>query len=120
MSVLDDARRLAAVDPWYEHERAGTSFCIACGAYESHNPDCPWLSMPRIVAALELIDRFGFTFEQQDDGLHMIDRPKQRTRISERAVRVMEAAERVVLAHPDPDDAEMSALRFALRDEGSA
>lgn len=59
MSILDDARRLAATDPWYENERAGTSFCIACGMYESHADDCPWLALPRIVAALEAAERLA-------------------------------------------------------------
>lgn len=53
MTLIEDARRLAQVDPWYENERAGTSFCIACGAYESHRDNCPWLALPRIVQALE-------------------------------------------------------------------
>lgn len=71
MSVLDDARRLAEIDPWYEHERAGTSFCIACGAYEDHtgrhhNPDCSWRALPGIVAALEAAERLAYRFYYAD------------------------------------------------------
>ena len=54
MSVLDDARRIAeAGAPEYGGD------CVLCrqridgDAYEGHAPDCPWLSLPRIVAALE-------------------------------------------------------------------
>ena len=63
MTPLGAARRLAAVNPWYENERAGTTFCIACGAYddgltgERHHADCPVLALPQIVAALEAAER---------------------------------------------------------------
>lgn len=55
MSLLDDARRLA--DP-YAVPEDGPGICWWCGEPAmwiggGHAPDCPWLSMPRIVAALE-------------------------------------------------------------------
>lgn len=51
MNCLDDARRLAA----HSGSDGDTGRCIFCG-YMPHAPDCPWLSMPRIVAALERLE----------------------------------------------------------------
>lgn len=70
MSLLDDARELAENCP-IETDRGGRGECHYCvdGNYEDgylsgsptlpdvlHKPDCPWLSMPKIVAALEAIE----------------------------------------------------------------
>lgn len=52
MTPIEAARRLAAAIP--EH-------CPSCGAWlragGEHAPDCPWLMMPRILAALEAGER---------------------------------------------------------------
>ena len=54
MTVLDDARRIAeAGAPEYGGDCVLCRLRIEGDAYEGHAPDCPWLSMPRIVAALE-------------------------------------------------------------------
>lgn len=62
MSLLEDARRLAerGFTPW---EDSCHWTCESCGCHvetdeeastwTGHAPDCPWLAMPRIVAALE-------------------------------------------------------------------
>jgi hypothetical protein len=60
MSLVDDAKRLADTNP---HE-AGWQ-CPFCGMPngrhsgfgDRHHADCPWLAMPRIVAALEAAER---------------------------------------------------------------
>ena len=50
MSLLDDARRLLALD--------STTGCSACDGWgATHEPDCSWLALPRIVAALEAAER---------------------------------------------------------------
>jgi hypothetical protein len=61
VSILDDARRLTKIQPLEEDQ--GRQFCRVCGeeiggypAWEGHARDCPWLSMPKIVAALEAAD----------------------------------------------------------------
>jgi hypothetical protein len=71
MSLVDDARRLAETCP-SETDRGGRGECYYCsgGNYEGdysdqtptladfrHQPDCPWLSMPKIVAALEVAEQ---------------------------------------------------------------
>lgn len=54
MSLIeDDARRLAEQYPEAEGARHGE--CWYCQA-APHAPDCPCLSMPRIVAALEMVE----------------------------------------------------------------
>jgi hypothetical protein len=69
MSILDDARRLADMSPDGDDGR-GDTVCVYCLADHyirdgaaftraddvQHAPDCPWLSMPKIVAALEVAD----------------------------------------------------------------
>lgn len=50
MSVLEDARRLTSTDP-----AATTDWCPFCDGHQ-HTKVCPWLAMPRIVAALEAAD----------------------------------------------------------------
>lgn len=63
MSLLDDVRRLSDASI----TREGTCWCHFCGSMieppesydpvlpyaEQHASDCPWLAMPRIVAALD-------------------------------------------------------------------
>ena len=68
MGLVEDAQKLADTDPFYENERAGTAFCIACGSSGSHNSDCPWLSLPRIVAALGAAERYF----RNGDKLHWV------------------------------------------------
>lgn len=52
MSLLDDARQLTEYPPSYESR--GHMLCGYCNEDEhAHAPDCPWLAMPKIVAALE-------------------------------------------------------------------
>lgn len=59
MSLLDDARRLAksGFTPWEDSCHLTCELCGADGAGEDgpfpHVLGCPWLSLPRIVAALE-------------------------------------------------------------------
>ena len=60
MSLLGDARRLGKEGPPSIYD---TAFCGRCGARrtgdaaDGHAPDCPWLAMPKIVAALETYER---------------------------------------------------------------
>lgn len=74
MSLLDDARRLvSAGEPTYYSEsekRLCCTFCVGVegegqGTDVTHEPDCAWLSMPRIVAALESAERMAMAHEQQ-------------------------------------------------------
>ena len=58
MSLLDAARRLAETDPAElvnSHSRC--HWCEEFTSTEQHTPDCPWLAMPQIVAALEAAER---------------------------------------------------------------
>lgn len=50
MGLLDDARQLTAVSPMND------GICVYCDMSD-HSPDCPWLALPRIVAALEAAER---------------------------------------------------------------
>jgi hypothetical protein len=71
MTPLEAAQRLASDCP-IETDRGGRGECHYCGSgnYEGeylsgsptlpdvlHTPDCPWLSMPKIIAALEAAGR---------------------------------------------------------------
>ena len=51
MSVLDDARRLVASGSAPVDDQGDCWFCQAMT--RDHESDCPWLALPRIVAALE-------------------------------------------------------------------
>ena len=57
MRLLEDARRIVESDPSiddmcvYCHENVGLKTLSACG---EHAADCPWLAMPKIIAALEV------------------------------------------------------------------
>lgn len=58
MSLLDDARRLAETDPAElvnSHSRC--HWCEEFTSTEQHTLDCPWLAIPKIVAALETAER---------------------------------------------------------------
>lgn len=60
MSLIDDARRLHDGDP--PSIRGSRSdnvrVCRNCNSpINSHAPNCPWLSMPKIVAVLEAAER---------------------------------------------------------------
>lgn len=59
MSLIEDAKRLArsGFTPWEDSCHLTCEMCGEDGAGEDgpfpHSPNCPWLAMPRIVAALE-------------------------------------------------------------------
>lgn len=63
MSLLDDAKRLAEQDAFYSDPCpdgcCSSAECVfGCqNDGRKHGPDCPWLSLPRIVAALEASER---------------------------------------------------------------
>ena len=58
MSPLEAARQLGGFNPFAWSDRAGYAFCVACDGVEpAHNPDCPFLALPQIVAALEAAER---------------------------------------------------------------
>lgn len=60
VSLLDDARRLASKKIGIKAPPP-RSECAYCGIdywyHQRHEPDCPWLSLPKIVAALEAAER---------------------------------------------------------------
>lgn len=64
MSLLDDARRLAKIENAVavDDGDAGHGKYGCCGEadYRGHLRDCPWLAMPRIVAALEAAEELLF------------------------------------------------------------
>ena len=65
MSLLDDARRLTIIDPMIDKwDNEGGHFeCFACQGEDSvHAPDCSWLSIPRIVVALEAVNNVTLSF----------------------------------------------------------
>lgn len=76
MSLIDAARRLA--DP--EEDDGGVDvhadgeflfrqcrYCAASYSYgEAHSPDCPWLQVPSIVAALEAGERMAEVQQRQE------------------------------------------------------
>lgn len=61
MSILDAARAIRDREPWDVGEPAPA--CVFCGGFkmDRHRPDCPWLSMSKIVAALEAAERLVAT-----------------------------------------------------------
>lgn len=74
MSLLDDARKIAAREPdgGYYIE----SCCLYCdrniSGDNNHAPGCPWLNMPRIVAALEAAEAVLWAIDEDEwhgDGL---------------------------------------------------
>lgn len=69
MSLVDDVKRLAADDPVEADDEQGyPAFCRLCLSYKPHAPDCPWLAMPKIVAALEAAERVAAADPWVDDG----------------------------------------------------
>ena len=56
MSLLDDARRLTETDPQPVNPLCRCHWCAEFTLTEPHAPDCPWLSMPKIAAALERLE----------------------------------------------------------------
>lgn len=58
MSAIEDARRLAGAEPVIHNKMTSENECAMCmGVSGDHVPECPWLAMPRIVAALEAAER---------------------------------------------------------------
>lgn len=87
MSPLESARRLAAEEPVCPHPNSAMWLCAACDeetdderpdnvAYRppkfNHDPDCPWLAMPQIVAALEAAEAVLFAADDEA-GLRLSD-----------------------------------------------
>jgi hypothetical protein len=77
MSLIDDARRL-----WREGAPSiyDTAFCGRCGKRRTgestydHDPDCPWLAMPRIVAVLEAGEAYVQEMEGQGERVDVLRR----------------------------------------------
>lgn len=66
MSLLDAVRRLRPETYTSETLDAGyQEVCVRCNHRldQGHAPDCPWLAMPRIVAALEAAERLSAAWE---------------------------------------------------------
>ena len=61
MSLLDDASRLASHELRDHDDVGGYGFCPLCDEPEGHRSGCPWLAMPRIVAALEAAEAYIHT-----------------------------------------------------------
>ncbi len=55
MSLLDDAKQIAEIENL--DDQGYCMYCPTTAHRELHVPDCPWLAMPKIVAALEAADR---------------------------------------------------------------
>lgn len=69
MTLLDDARRMAEYAPSVDER--GVFWCGYCHESENaHAPDCPWLQMPRIVAALEAVERFVAAGQPNGEGVY--------------------------------------------------
>lgn len=72
MSLLDDAKQINGVGPHLSED----AFCMLCHEQveafgtnpvfpaKPHKPNCPWLSMPRIVAVLEAVEVLGQKYGQ--------------------------------------------------------
>lgn len=90
MSLLDEAKRLAMQSPFRNECVAGHTSkapvtCLFCATPSfSHAPDCPWLAMPRIVAALEAAERVISTYDHPDncDGTVPINGPEYRALVA--------------------------------------
>ncbi len=61
MTPLGAARRMVDVWPDDHADVDGCPFCHHFG----HEPGCPWLQMPRIVAALEAAERLSALVETE-------------------------------------------------------
>jgi hypothetical protein len=69
MSLLDDARELIGVDPFYDWADGASDpemVCIVCSRYRKygHDPDCPWLALPKILLALEAAEALTVAYEE--------------------------------------------------------
>ena len=60
--MLDDARAMLQIQPLFEE--GDDMACRLCGElispypdFAGHESDCPWISLPKIVAALEAAER---------------------------------------------------------------
>jgi hypothetical protein len=77
MSLLSAARAIAATEPLEEY--GGVYSCVYCRAcrhsnqafapVSQHANDCPWLAMPKIVAALECV----YGLMQSENGAEPIE-----------------------------------------------
>ncbi len=74
MSLLDAARRLVELGPpksceynSFDGEHVPIMACCGASTLGPHLPRCPWLSMPRIVAALEAADAFLMALPEWKD-----------------------------------------------------
>lgn len=81
MSLIDDARRIEEIDPTYEDDGyvgLGRHVCVFCGTWApDHGGDCPWLSLPQIVAALEAAEKIVGVLDEDgptDNGRGMVCR----------------------------------------------
>lgn len=71
--LVEAARRLIAggvsSDDYCQHcERCITFRLTGDNRDEEHAPDCPWLAMPQIVAALEAAQALSESLDQTADG----------------------------------------------------
>ena len=62
--LLDAARALARPPLWTWDGECG--FCDGTDSGDNHAPDCPWLALPRIVAAIEAAEHFVSYNHYQD------------------------------------------------------
>lgn len=66
MILSDDARRLAVSNPVVaEGKIAIGAVCAVCWVEGGHDSECPWLALPRIVAALEAAERLSRIVTQE-------------------------------------------------------
>lgn len=68
MSILDDARRLEQRAPWPDDQ----AVCPFCDCWVGKHADtCPWLVLPRIVAALEAADLVLWGVDRDSATMHV-------------------------------------------------
>ncbi len=73
MTPLEAARKMAETCPTFEPE-PGVVHCAVCYAYlPTHAPDCPWLAMPQIVAALEAAEHLTEAWQGSVDNFPMLE-----------------------------------------------
>jgi hypothetical protein len=77
MSLLDDAKRLGEIGTIHTHYFYGNDNeeCIAgCAAWKGeHEPDCPVLALPRIVAVLEAAERVAMMYPEYPDEADIVE-----------------------------------------------
>lgn len=78
MTPLEAARKLASLSELIDVE--GTPITdvrvyAICGmpVHHGHDPDCPWIAVPKIVAALEAAERMT-TFSDEDGSVVCVGR----------------------------------------------